>query len=84
MTHSKEFCHPSKDRDLKFTGYVNYYKILPGSICGLILKNKMAAKGVSLSVMKQCVNIFPLVHLEQNILWVDFSNLQNIFIITKI
>ena len=39
-------------RDLKFAGYVPHYKILTGSIFGLILKNKMAAMGVSLSVMK--------------------------------
>ena len=40
------------DRDLKFAGYVPHYKILTGSIFALILKNKMAATGVSLSVMK--------------------------------
>ena len=39
-------------RDLKFTGYVPHYKILTGNIFGLILKNKMAATVVSLSVMK--------------------------------
>ena len=38
---------------LKFTGYVPHYKILTGNIFGLILKNKMAATGVSLSVMKR-------------------------------
>ena len=37
-------------RDLKFAGYVPHYKIL--NIFGLILKNKMAAMGISLSVMK--------------------------------
>ena len=37
-------------RDLKFAGYVPHYKIL--NIFGLILKNKMAATGVSLSVIK--------------------------------
>ena len=31
---------------LKFTGYIYNHKILPGNIFGLILKNKMAAKGV--------------------------------------
>ena len=56
-TFSKEFCWPSRakgiiGRDLKFTGYGPHYKILTGSIFGLILKNKMAAMGVSLSVMK--------------------------------
>ena len=35
-------------RDLKFAGYVPHYKILTGNIFGLILKNKMAATGVSL------------------------------------
>ena len=34
-------------RDLKFAGYVNHYKIMTGNIFGLILKNKMAAMGVS-------------------------------------
>ena len=37
---------------LKFAGYVPHYKILTGNIFDLILKNKMAATGVSLSVMK--------------------------------
>ena len=56
-TFSNDFCWPSRakgiiGRDLKFAGYVPYYKIMTGNICGLILKNKMAAMGVSLSVMK--------------------------------
>ena len=56
-TFSKDFCGSSRakgiiGRDLKFRGYVPHYKILTGSIFGLILKNKMAATGVSLSVMK--------------------------------
>ena len=55
-TLSKDFCWPSRGkgiigRDLKFAGYV-HYKILTGNIFGLILKNKMAATGASLSVMK--------------------------------
>ena len=50
---------------LKFAGYIYDYKILSGNICGLILKNKMATTGVSFSVMKQCVEIFPLSPLEQ-------------------
>ena len=55
-TLNKDFCWPSRakgiiGRDLKFAGYV-HYKILTGNIFGLILKNKMAATGVSLSVMK--------------------------------
>ena len=33
---------------LKFAGYIHSHKILPGIIFGLILKNKMAATGVSL------------------------------------
>ena len=41
-----------KGGDLKFAGYVPHYKILTGNIFGLILKNKMAATGVSLSIMK--------------------------------
>ena len=56
-TFSKEFCWPSRakaviGRDLKFTGYVPHYKILTENIFGLILKDNMAAMGVSLSVMK--------------------------------
>ena len=31
---------------LKFAGYSHNHNILPGNIFGLILKNKMAAKGV--------------------------------------
>ena len=54
---NKDFCWPSRGkgiigRDLKFAGYVPHYKILTGNIFGLILKNKMAATGVFLSVMK--------------------------------
>ena len=46
-TLNKDFCWPSRakgiiGRDLKFAGYVPHYK----------MKNKMAATGVSLSVMK--------------------------------
>ena len=56
-TLNKDFCWPSRakgiiGRDLKFAGYVPNYKILTGNIFGLILKNKMSATGVSLSVMK--------------------------------
>ena len=56
-TLNKDFCWPPRakgitDRDLKFTGYVPHYKILTENIFGLILKNKMATTGVSLSVMK--------------------------------
>ena len=56
-TFSKDFCWPSRakgiiGRALKFTGYVPHYKILTGNVFGLILKNKMAATGVSLSVIK--------------------------------
>ena len=31
---------------LKFAEYINYHKMLPGNIFGLILKNKMAARDV--------------------------------------
>ena len=56
-TLNKDFCWPSRAkgiirRDLKFPGYVPHYKFLTGNIFGLILKNKMATTGVSLSVMK--------------------------------
>ena len=40
------------DRDFRFAGYVPHYQILTGNVFGLILKNKMAAKDISLSVMK--------------------------------
>ena len=54
---NKDFCWPLGakgiiGRDLKLAGYVAHYEILTGNIFGLILKNKMAARGVSLSVMK--------------------------------
>ena len=57
FTFSKDFCWPSRakgiiGRDLKFTGYVPRYTVLTGNIFGPILKNKMAVRGVSLSVMK--------------------------------
>ena len=43
---------------LKFAGYIHNYKILPGNIFGIILKNKMSATGVSLSVMKSaCISL---------------------------
>ena len=53
-TLNKDFCLPSRGkgiigRDLKFAGYVPHYKILTGNIFGLILKNKMAATGASVS-----------------------------------
>ena len=56
-TLNKDFCWPSRakgiiGRDLKFVGYVPHYKILTGHIFGPILKNKMAATDISLSVMK--------------------------------
>ena len=56
-TLNMDFWWPSRaksiiGRDLKFAGYIPHYKILTGNIFGLILKNKMAATGVSLSVMK--------------------------------
>ena len=56
-TLNKDFCWPPRAKgiiggDLKFAGYVPHYKILTGNIFGIILKNKMAATGVSLSVMK--------------------------------
>ena len=52
-----DFLWPSRakgiiGRDLKFAGYVPRCKILTGNIFGLILKKKMAATGVSMSVMK--------------------------------
>ena len=57
LTFSKDFCWASRAkgiiaRDLKFAGYVPHYKILTRNIFGLILKNKMATMGVSLSVIK--------------------------------
>ena len=54
-TLNKDFWWPSRakgiiGRDLKFAGYVPHNKILTGNIFGLILKNKMAATGVSLQL----------------------------------
>ena len=55
-TFSKDNSWPSRakgiiGRDLKFAGY-GHYKILTENNFGLILKNKMDATDVSLSVMK--------------------------------
>ena len=63
-TLSKDFCWPSRakgiiGRNLKFAGYVPHYKILTGNIFGLILKNKMVATGVFLSVMKSAYYLPP-------------------------
>ena len=60
-TFSKDFSWLSRTkaiigRDLKFAGYVPHYKILTGNIFGLILKNKTAAMGVPLSVIKSAYN----------------------------
>ena len=68
-TLNKDFCWASRakgiiGRDLKFVGYVPHYKVLTGNIFGLILKNKMAATGVSLSVMKSALLLSPLLVLE--------------------
>ena len=57
LTLNNDFCWPPRAKgikggDLKFAGYVSHYKILSENIFGLILKNKMAATGVSLSIMK--------------------------------
>ena len=57
FTFSKDFCWPSRakdiiGRDLKFAGYVPHYQILTRNILGLTLRNRMAATGVCLSVMK--------------------------------
>ena len=57
LTLNKDLCWPSRaksimGRDLKFARHVHHYKILTGNVFSLILKNKMAAKGISLSVMK--------------------------------
>ena len=66
FTFSKEFCWPSRTkgiigRDLKFAGYVHYYKILTENIFGLILKNKMAATGISFQSPKVLVSPLLLV-----------------------
>ena len=43
---------------LKFVGYIHNHRILSGTILGLILKNKMAAMGGSLSVIKRaCISL---------------------------
>ena len=60
-TLNKDFCWPSRakfiiGRDLKFAGYFPHYKIWAGNIFRLILKNRMAVMGISLSVMKSTYN----------------------------
>ena len=62
-TFSKDFWWLSRakgiiGRDLKFVGYVPHYKILTGNIFRLILKNKMAATGISLSVIKKVLEFW--------------------------
>ena len=37
---------------LKFAGYIHNHEIFPGNICGLILKNKMAARDVYSTLSK--------------------------------
>ena len=39
----------------KFAGYVHHYNILTWNIFGLILKNKMAATGVSFFSHEKCL-----------------------------
>ena len=51
-------------RVLKFAGYTHHYKFCLG-IFWPHFKNKMATMGISLSVMKQCAEIFLLPSLEQ-------------------
>ena len=60
-TLNKDFCLPSRAKgiigtDFKFVGKVPHYKIFTGNKFGLILKNKMAATGVFLSVIKSAYN----------------------------
>ena len=40
---------------LKLAGYIHNHKILPGNIFGLILKNKMAARGTFVGPLEQRV-----------------------------
>ena len=65
-TLNRDFWWPSRangiiGRDLKFAEYVPHYKILTGNIFGLILKNKMAATGVSLQSLKMFISPLLLV-----------------------
>ena len=65
-TLNNDFCWPPRAKgikggDLKFAGYVPHYKILTGNIFGLILKNKMATTGVSLSIMKVLISSLLLI-----------------------
>ena len=57
LTFRKDFWWPSRakgiiGRDLKFAEYVPHYKMWTGNIFVFILKSKMAATGISLSVIK--------------------------------
>ena len=70
-TLSKNFCWPSRakdiiGRDLKFARYVPHYKILTGNIFGLILKDKMATTGISLSVVVSSSGYMRSQYREQN------------------
>ena len=78
---SRDFPVTPVGRVLKFALYIHHYKSLPRNILGLFLKNKMAIIGISLSVMKECRD-FPVTPLEQKVLLLQLSNLQDMCIIT--
>ena len=65
-------------RLFKFAGYIHNHKILPGNIFSLILENKIAATGVFQFSERSFVG-----PLEQRVLWVEISNLQDMFLIMK-
>ena len=62
----------------KFTGYIHNFKILPGNIFGVILKNKMAATGVFFTFSKE----FCWPSIPKGIIGRDLNS-QDMFVITK-
>ena len=57
LTHRVVHCYRSNEQNiiaslLKFAGYIHNHKILPGNIFAFILKNKMAARDVYLTLSK--------------------------------
>ena len=63
-------------RDVRFAGYIHRYESWPGTIFGLILKNKMVTMGISLMVIQEFYTFggFFLVYGKLNAFMVDIFN----------
>ena len=67
----------------KFAGYVHHGKSILVNYFGCVDKNKMAAMGVSLTGHQAACQDFPVVPLQENVLFTQFSNYQEMFIPAK-